>query len=298
MPPFDVPRSVVHSNAIFAESDQLKYYFEHVRPVATDHHHHAYNHSSNGNKFPHSNQPSEQPPAAADHFDAIGAAAKLTFRPGASKAFIMLPCTAAHAHDQQLDYSSVLQQLREDGVQLHVLMDSEFRSDKKRLRQSVFGIDRRHAYTKHSLAQKNGGGGRGGDAEPSTNELRQQIGLPKAELGLCAALAMESSGTIFTAARLRAVERNPTKKFVEVFGWRVAEAASVARCQTCECTGHNTGMAYMTCTACHRPSSATMELGGEGVGGSEWEDGMSSLSEEDYDVMMGEDGDEMDGGGF
>lgn len=296
--PFDLPRSVVHNNAIFAESAQLKYYFEHVRPAAAS--------SSSRNSTAARERLQLLP--ATDHFEAIGAASRLTFRPGAARAFVLLPCSAAHAHDQQLDYSSVLQQLREDGVQLHVLMDQEFRSDKRRLRQSVFGIDRRHAYTKHSLAQKNGGGGVGGSSGGSAGsaggieaavELRQQIGLPKAELGLCAALAMESTGTIFTASRLRAAAANPVKKFVEVFGWRVATAAAAAaRCQTCECTGHNSGMAYMTCTACHRPSGATMALGAGdrsrpdgGDGGGE-AGGWSSLSEEDYDVLGEDDGED------
>lgn len=268
--PFDIPRSVIHNNVIFSESHQLKYYFEHVRPAAPD------------------NTTTHQP--HTDIFAAIGLAAKLTFRPGASKSFVLLPCTAAHAADQQLDYSSVLQQLREDGVQLHVLMDPEFRSDKKRLRQSVFGIDRRHAFTKHSITVKSGGAkatGSTGATNADHNDLRDQIGLPKSELGLCAALAMESAGSIFTASKLRPIDRNPVKKFVEVFGRRVAESAATPRCQTCECTGHNSGMAYMTCTSCHRPNSATMDVGV----GDDGDDGLR-MSEEDYDI--GEDGEEME----
>lgn len=242
VPPFNSPRSIVHNNIVFAESNQLKFYFEHIRPPtnATD-----------------------RSASPTDIFEAISAATKLSYRPGAAKAFVLLPCTAALAAHQQLDYSSVLQQLREDNIQLHVLMRSEFRSDKKRVSQSVFGIDRKHAFTKHSMAAT-GTATKASDASATasasaSDDLRQQIGLPKSELGLCAALAMESYGSIFTASRLLPIERNPVKKFVTVFGRRVAESAAASRCQTCECTGHNSGIPYMMCTACHAHSDVAMD---------------------------------------
>lgn len=204
-----------------------------------------------------------------------------------SKSLVLLPCTPALSVHQQLDYSSVLQRLREDAIPLHVLMDPEFRSDKKRIRQSVFGIDRRHAFTKHTAKDQQRASG--GGAAATSQELRPQVGLPKVELGLCAALAMESGGSIFTASKLRALERNPVKKFVAIFARRIVETAAQSRCQTCECTGHNSGMPYMTCTACHRPSSASMDYGLDGGDGDEDEDAylMRTSSEEEY--AMGDD---------
>lgn len=244
VPPFNSPRSIVHNNVAFAESNQLKFYFEHIRT-------------------PTNSTDRNAPPT--DVFEAISAATKLSYRPGAAKAFVLLPCSAALAAHQQLDYSSVLQQLREDNIQLHVLMPSEFRSDKKRVRQSVFGIDRKHAFTKHSMAATTATAPAASaktaaaTSASTADDLRQQIGLPKTELGLCAALAMESYGSIFTASRLLPIERNPVKKFVTVFGRRVAESAATARCQTCECTGHNSGIPYMMCSACHAHSDAAMD---------------------------------------
>lgn len=258
--PLNTPRSIVHNNAIFTESHNLKYNFDHIRPAV-------------GNTGANT----------TDILDAISVATKLTFRPGVSKSLILLPCTAALAVHQQLDYSSVLQRLREDAIPLHILMDPEFRSDKKRVRQSVFGIDRRNAFTKHAAKDQQTGAA-------AANELRKQIGLPKAELGLCAALAMESGGSIFTASKLRPIERNPVKKFVGIFARRIVESAAAPRCQTCECTGHNSGMPYMTCTACHRPSSESMDYGLDGADGADDDDDaylMRTSSEEEY--AMGDD---------
>lgn len=223
-PPFDTPRTVVHNNAIFAESRHLKYHFEPIRPTPTA------NNSSNG---------SVSAALRTDTFAAISAATKLSYRPGAAKAFVLLPCSAAKAGHQQLDYSSVLQQLLEDGVQLHVLMNGEFGRGKS----SVFGIDRAAAYTNKEPAADS-------DDRRTMAVLRKQIVLPKAELGLSAALAMETGGSIFTGSKLRPNDfgRVTVKNFVAVFGRRVAKAAAVPRAQRCECSGHDTGVPFMMCT--------------------------------------------------
>lgn len=105
----------------------------------------------------------------------------------------------------------------------------------------VFGFDRDLVYTK--------------EAVDGDKKLRTEIRLPKQSLGLCTALAIESSGTIFTKAKLRPDKRNV--RLASIFAKRIAKTAVPAKCQECECTGHNSGVAYMSCTSCdfRNPSS-------------------------------------------
>lgn len=64
--PFDQPRSVVYNNKIFTDFTSVKHHLDHVRT--------GYSNTS-------------------DIFEAIHAASNLVFRPGASKTFILLPCS-------------------------------------------------------------------------------------------------------------------------------------------------------------------------------------------------------------
>ena len=139
----------------------------------------------------------------------------------------------------QFDYSSILQVLLEYNINLHILMDQDFDLTKKRDERAIFGFDREHAYTKKYLKDLKG-----------DVILRQSMRMPKDKLGLCTALAIESNGAVFAAKKLRPGEKSPYKKFALVFAKRVAKSAIPNRCQMCECSGHNNGIAYMSCTSC------------------------------------------------
>ncbi|XP_055389464.1 uncharacterized protein LOC129618631 [Condylostylus longicornis] len=211
--PFDKPRNIVHKNKVFtSDINLLKNYFDHIN---TD------NGSNN------------------DIFGAISIASKSIFRPGVSKIFILLPCSSCSAKDMKFDYASVLQLLQEDGIQLHILMDQEFTFEKHRLNRVFFGLDRTLAYSKRDNKKFTG-----------DEELRTHVRLTKAGLGTCTALAIESNGSVFTAKKLKPEKTNPVKKISSVFAKRVVKTAIQKTCQICECTGHNTGIAYMTCTSC------------------------------------------------
>lgn len=190
-------------------------------------------------------------------------ASNLIFRPAATKTFILLPCSHCNSTLMkvspriinnsinsvlkyflflQFDYSSVLQVLIENNISLHILMNDVIRMyDPRYNNTQVFGFDRDLAYTK--------------ETPDGDKHLRQEIKLPKQSLGLCTALAMESSGTIFSKAKLRPDKRNV--RLASTFGKRIAKTAVPASCQECECTGHNSGVAYMSCTSCEfkNPSS-------------------------------------------
>lgn len=75
--PFDRPRSIVHNNLIFTNSTHLKHFFNHIRSTNT----------SNNN----------------DVFEAITVAAKLVFRAGASKTFILLPCSSCSSDNMRVN---------------------------------------------------------------------------------------------------------------------------------------------------------------------------------------------------
>lgn len=138
----------------------------------------------------------------------------------------------------------------EEGINLHILMDRDFSVDKKRIERKLFGIDRDYAYTKEYLQNLHG-----------DDELRRLVRVPKSVLGVCVPLALESNGTIFLANKLRPGGRHPIKKVATVFAKRVAATAQPSRCQLCECSGHNSGTAYMACTHCHFPNPSSLDYG-------------------------------------
>lgn len=214
-PPFDVARSIVVNNNVFTDVTKLQSYFDHI-------------HISNGTNH--------------DLFEAISFASKLHFRPGASKTFILLPCSTCSSLHMYLDYSTVLQALLEHGVTMHLITDYVFEFDKQNEARNFFGIDDRKAYTKADVKDLTG-----------SEELRAYVQYPKKQLKNCAPLALATNGTIFTSDKLRSDRKNQIKRFSTVFGKRVALTAHPNECQVCECNGHNTGVAYMICTPCNIP---------------------------------------------
>lgn len=123
-------------------------------------------------------------------------------------------------------------------------MNGNFEAMKPRNENKIFGFDNTHAYTNNYL--KDGIGNK---------ELRAEIILPKNTLGFCMVWAIRTNGTIFTANKLKSNSRTPIKKFSAVFAKRVANSAIPSPCQSCECTGENNGIAYVTCNSCEFPNA-------------------------------------------
>lgn len=118
-------------------------------------------------------------------------------------------------------------------------MNANFETKKPRNENKIYGFDSTHAYTNGYLKDDNG-----------NKELRAEIILPKTTLGYCMVWALETNGTIFNANKLKTNSRTPIKKYAAVFAKRIANSAIPSQCQTCECTGENNGIAYMSCTRC------------------------------------------------
>lgn len=74
--PFDRPNSIVYRNEIFTAANHIRHYFDHIR-------------TGNGSR-------------TADVSHAIKVASDLVFRPGASKTFILLPCSQCNVSDMKV----------------------------------------------------------------------------------------------------------------------------------------------------------------------------------------------------
>lgn len=206
--PFDKPRTIYYENSVFTHDfNNLAQYFAHIN-------------TTNGTNN--------------DILQAISTASRLNFRPGVSKTFILLSCSDCAARHMRFDYSSILQFLREEGVNLHILADTEFEFEKTRKLRHFFGLDRELVYSKRFPE---------GD-----NATRSQLRIPKSNLGICIPLALETNGSVFSARKLLPRFKYPIKRFATIFAKRVAKSAAPPALQTCECSGHNTGVSYMACS--------------------------------------------------
>lgn len=140
----------------------------------------------------------------------------------------------------RFDYTSILQYMLEEGVNLHILADTEFEFEKTRKLRHFFGMDRELVYSKRFPE---------GDAE-----TRKQLHISKSNLGICTPLALETDGSVFSARKLMPERKYPIKRVATIFAKRVAKSALPNDSQTCECSGHNTGVAYMACSPNKLPS--------------------------------------------
>lgn len=123
-------------------------------------------------------------------------------------------------------------------------MDGDIATKKPRHEQKIFGFDKDFAYTSKYLKDPTG-----------DNKLRKEIEQPKEKLGTCLALAIISEGTVFAGNKMKHSDKGQVKKFASVFAKRVVKSAEPRECYTCECTGHNTGIAYVMCTKCESQSA-------------------------------------------
>ncbi|KAL3290379.1 hypothetical protein HHI36_023721 [Cryptolaemus montrouzieri] len=187
---------------------------------------------------------------SSDIFSALIYASRLNFRPAVSKTFILLPCSECHDSYMKFDYPILHQHLSENAISLHILMNDDFNLGKSKENKIPYGIDDRRAYTKKDFRILRG-----------DESLRNHIRLPKASMGLCIPLALETNGTLFTSKYIKNEKDDSAKKFISVFTKRVAESSNSAECFICECTAPNSGISYMECYPCHHPSRGSIDDG-------------------------------------
>lgn len=137
----------------------------------------------------------------------------------------------------QFDFKSVSQLLRENDITLHILRDEVF-SVKK-----ILGVDNVKAFTRKDQSKLSG-----------DELLRRQVSSFK-ELGQCGTLAFDTEGSIFSANGFNKKNENDFKAIANVFAKRIAVNARPEPCHLCECEGHNSGTAYLTCMSCEQQGS-------------------------------------------
>ncbi|XP_034475095.1 uncharacterized protein LOC117782196 [Drosophila innubila] len=230
--PFDKPRSIFYERNVFtSKPDQLANYFAHIN---------AGNGSSN------------------DILMAISTASRLNFRPGVSKTFILLSCSSCAAKDMRFDSTSILQFMLEEGVNLHILADTEFDFERDKKLRHFFGLDKHIVYSKRY---------------PEGNaEARKLANISKKNLGICTQLALETKGSVFSARKLAPERKYPIVRFANIFGKRVAQSATPIGTQTCECSGHNSGVPYLACSPTALPEEKGSLDDYEEFDNWEWED--------------------------
>uniref|UniRef100_A0A0K8USL9 Vitellogenin n=1 Tax=Bactrocera latifrons TaxID=174628 RepID=A0A0K8USL9_BACLA len=209
LPPFDYPRTISKENVVFINSTNiLRQYLKHST---------AFSKSYDGST------------SKSDMMHAISIAARLNFRTGVSKTFIIISCSRCDIKQIRFDYSSILQYMSDEGVSLHIITNAEFNVEKPRKIRHFYGFDKQFVYSNRS--------------PEGSSELRHTLHVSNSSFGICAQLALDSEGSVFSVK-----EKGPIKRLATIFAKRVVQSAISKGNQTCECTGHNTGSAYMVCT--------------------------------------------------
>ncbi|BES90627.1 Domain of Unknown Function (DUF1081) [Nesidiocoris tenuis] len=214
---FDPPQSVIVNNNIFTSDKQISKFFEKIQ-------------SGNGN---------------TDIFNALRFAARLHYRPGVSKTFILIPCSDCDLSNMTVEYSALNHAFLEKNITLHVLMNADFDLEKLGVNKMFYGVDSERAYTKNDFKVLKG-----------DSELRRQIKLTKSMMGYCTSLALGTNGTIFTGKRMGSENMALVKKFSSVFSRRIAATASPDPCQNCQCTTDENGIEFLECQPCSVPKLA------------------------------------------
>ncbi|XP_030755989.1 uncharacterized protein LOC115882214 [Sitophilus oryzae] len=208
---YNAPRSVIINSETFTDSHSVLDYIDKI-PVG------------NGN---------------SDIYRAIMFANKLVFRPGASRNFVLFPCSECQEHNMEFDHLTIQQVLFENAVSLHIMMKNSFnlQGERKKENKIPFGVDTNKAYTKKDIKKLDG-----------DLVLRNSIRFPKSA---CFSLALETNGSIFSSRHLE-LEKN-AKKFATVFAKRLAYSAVPKDCTDCECTSHANGISFIECYPCTYP---------------------------------------------
>lgn len=138
----------------------------------------------------------------------------------------------------------MLQLLLESGINLHVLTGVEFEFEKSKEVRQFFAMDKNLVYTKKHI-----------EGDPGLKKHTKSA----AKMGLCVPLALETNGGVFSSIKLESDKKNLVKKAAALFAKRIAKTAKPSACQQCECTGHNTGVAYMSCESCELDESSELD---------------------------------------
>eukprot|EP00914_Ancora_sagittata_P028296 GHVO01055748.1.p1 GENE.GHVO01055748.1~~GHVO01055748.1.p1 ORF type:complete len:433 (+),score=60.24 GHVO01055748.1:133-1299(+) len=205
---------------------------------------------------------------SADALSAIFYASKLPFRAGVSKTFVIVPCSTCQ--EMSMSYADVEQVLLHKNIHLHMLMEHSFRLsvEKDPVSAYIFGADNQRVFTRKDAGGKNLVGDR---------ELRQQVQVPK---DLCAALALESDGSIFNTLQWTQSRPYMQKRFMDVMVRLIAEKGRPESCQKCDCVSDEFGVGRAACKTCQSTRSFYSFLPGFEIEGRDTEEAPAFSFEE------------------
>jgi hypothetical protein len=174
-----------------------------------------------------------------DPMDAIRYAAKLGFRAGASKNFILLACDTCT--EKSIRYRDLQRALLEGDIHLNVIVQNliELKSSQTAKTAFIFGADPYTVYTRKDVAS----------VEDLTGEpdLLKYIRVPK---DLCVALTQDTDGSFFSARHWLDGRPIVQKRFTDVMVRVFARKAQPTECQNCECAADELGVGVSQCSSC------------------------------------------------
>lgn len=159
--------------------------------------------------------------------EALQFAARLSFRPGVVKTFVLVTCNASLSSS---DYGDAMTMLTEQGIILHLVTPLRLRGG------GAFG------FTKTNVIR-----GSGLDQDPS---LRRALKSPKE---LLTTLVQEVNGSVFDLEKLVQRQRQ-VKRASTAFSKVVADLSQPLACQVCDCLSGEDGRGRLMCHKCILPS--------------------------------------------
>jgi hypothetical protein len=132
--------------------------------------------------------------------------------------------------------------LRESEISLHILSEDGFNIKK------VLGVDRIKAYARKDQTKLSG-----------DEKLRKQVTSIR-NLGQCASLAYDTDGSIFSSKIQNKKNDSDMKIIGNIFAKRIAQSSKQKPCYLCECEGHNSGSAYLSCSSCDDGSNSEYDI--------------------------------------
>lgn len=103
---------------------------------------------------------------------------------------------------------------------------------------NVTGADKEAVYSRRDAGKKDVTGDR---------DVRSQVTMPK---DLCAALAEEMDGAVFSSQHMSNRRPDEIKAFFDVFAHVIARKGQPTKCQRCECVADETGTGKSMCRSC------------------------------------------------
>lgn len=169
-----------------------------------------------------------------DVFNALQFAARLKYRPGVVKNFLLLRCDTSQALTSRA-YGDSMTMLMEQSITLHLITPMNLRFKGHKLSSKIYGFTKDAVITPSELSR----------------DLRRQLKDPKDHLST---LAQESGGSVLDLERLASSKRLTAKKASTMFSLAFAQLSRPLDCQVCDCLSDADGQGIFMCHRCVLPS--------------------------------------------